>query len=172
MKVYIEKNVEPKSLQALGSVKRWDITPLDINSTENIKNLEVEYLDEIDHAGKRWAIPVPKNPGTMFIIDYTLHNKEIESYAGATFAGTSVNADDRITIIIFGKENAEILELRIVHELVHGRNLPADDIVKYKDKFLGFLDRIFWQLLGDNTASPMPYFQRKFYNWLLKYYNS
>ncbi len=170
MKVYVEKNIEAKALAALESVKKWNMTPLEIISTENIKTLEVQYLDNVDYAGKRWAIPVPKDPGTMFVIDYKLHSTEIESYAGATFPGTSINADDRITVIIFGNENADILELRIVHELVHGRNLPADDILKNKDKFLVFFDRMFWWLLGDNASCQMPYFQRKYYGWLLKNY--
>jgi len=138
---------------------------------ENVLNEPHRLVDFDDENGERWAIIMPAEPGKMFILDYHQHVDEISSYAGGATGGldTQSNTDDRISIIVSGDEKVGLLELRIVHELLHGLNLPADDLVENVDQAFRAYIRFFYKILKlfGFSVWHMSFFQRRYYRWLI-----
>lgn len=177
MQIVIEKSIQELVLKELEEVsKNWAIVewreaimnPLIV---DNILSLPCRQVDFMAEDSKRWAIIMPIEPGTLFVLDYHLHEKDIACYCGGALKGHDprFNKDDLISVIVFGNEKPKVLELRIVHELLHGLDLPSDDLQKYSDQafqwYILYLYHLF-QKLGV-AAEHIPFFQNRFYRWLL-----
>ena len=178
MKIVIESSIQELVSKALRRVSEnwrvdeWENAVTNPVSIENVLNEPHRLVDFEDEDGKRWAIIMPAEPGKVFIMDYHKHIDEISSYAGGTISGpdSQSNTDDMISIIVTGDEKIGLLELRIVHELLHGLNLPADDLAENADSafkpHIRFLYNIlkFFGLRPEHTS----FFQRRYYRWLLE----
>lgn len=172
MKLIIEKSIRNIINPVLRAVKyNWGIDACDIKYVENITTEPYQQIDYV-HAGRQWKLIFPVNGGTAFFIDYNLHKDQILSYAGgATGDGDKkLDSGDKVAIIVYGDETQEILELRVIHELLHAQDLNSDLLDKYVVQFLGFYDLIIYFILRFCKKSPehLPYYQRLYYKWLLK----
>ena len=177
MKIIVEKSIAgfvSKVLQRVGEnwiIEEWQNAINNQSIVENVLDEPHRFVDYNTENGTRWAIIMPTVPGTLMILDHKLHENAIDSYAGGTVGGSKpqLNEDDLISIVVFGNEKLKLLELRIVHELLHGLNLPADDLHENADQAFSKINRrlyYFLKSLGVG-AEHVPFFQRKFYHWLL-----
>jgi hypothetical protein len=166
MRVYIEENIVGKANLALALVRsNWGL--LEDSQVFIIEDFTMQpywLCDYVDSKGQRWKIPMPVESGTMLIINYTTHQEMIERYAGGTIGDYSKEIkDDKITIAVSLQDTVEILELRIIHELLHAMELPADDCKLYLKQFLPWYLRLWYRNNCDN-----PRVQKRFYSFLLK----
>lgn len=177
MKIIIEKSIQELIQKELENIvlkwpiEEWKNAVLNPTIVENILSMPHRLVDYVTEDGKRWAIIMPTEPGTLFILDYSSHKKETASYCGGAIQGhiPRFNVDDLITVIVYGNEKSNILELRIVHELLHGLNLPSDDLHKYSYQAFKLPVRYLYSLLHKLgiAAEHIPFFQTRFYRWLL-----
>jgi len=168
MQIIAERSIFKKVNPAIRKLTEWDF----VFAIKWVTNILDEPYVQIDYVsnGKRWKIPFPYFGGTMFIIDYKKHKNLIETFAGAAWGDGNKKLDnDKASVIVFGDETEEVLELRIVHEFLHAEDLPADDLDKHVHEFLPFWLRWVYIFLKNRRKSPehLPYFQRKYYRWLL-----
>ncbi len=154
MKLIIEKHLN--LLNVLTRLKSWNID-FNIEYVENIQNKPFEISVSSD---KEWSIIMPKE-NVGFVYDYNLHKDATKRYAGGAFL-------NRFSIIVYGNETDEILKLRIVHEWLHSIGKPADDLKKHIPKFLNWWERLLWNFKIVLINEQNPYWQRKYYKWLLK----
>ena len=126
------------------------------------------YEDTLNGVKRRVILPVP--PSTVFVYSYGKHAEDTIGFAGATIMDSKPTTEgDVASIIVFGNETKEVLELRLVHEILHAMELPADDLLKYVSKFLSWWELwyfIFQRYIG-KAPEQNPGYQTKYYHWLL-----
>jgi hypothetical protein len=165
MKIYIEESIADRANLALNLVRsNWGLLEDSLAFIiKDFTTLPYWLCDYIDDKGQRWKIPMPVKAGTMFIISYDTHREMIEGYAGGTIGDYSKEIkDDKITIVVSSYDTIEVLELRIIHELLHAMELPADDCKLYLKQFLPWYLRLWYR----NCENPK--MQRKFYKYLIE----
>ena len=177
MKIIVEESISSlvsKVLKRVAKnwmVEEWQNAAMNPSIIENVLNEPHKLVDFTTEDGAHWAIIMPTEPGTLFILDYNLHENEIATYAGGALGGSDpqFNKDDLISVIVFGNEKPTSLELRIVHELIHGLDLPADDLQEYANQAFSPTSSWLYHLLQSlGVASEhMPFFQRRYYQWVL-----
>jgi hypothetical protein len=166
MKIYIEESIANKVNLALALVRsNWELLEDSLAFIiKDFTSLPYWLCDYIDNKGQRWKIPMPVEAGTMFIISSDMHQGMIERYAGGTIGDYSKEIrDDKITIVVSSYDTVEVLELRIIHELLHAMELPADDCKLHLKRFLPWYFRLWYR---NNCENPKV--QRRFYKYLLK----
>lgn len=151
----------------------WNSDVNDVKWVNNILEEPHNNIDFKDEKGEQWKLIFPKEKGVVFIIDFTLHEDMIKSYAGGAIGDEDklLDKDDNASVVVFPQDSVEILELRFVHEVeLHARDLPADDLEIYHSKFLKFYDIVFYEILKLLRRHPehIPYYQRMYYRWLLE----
>lgn len=166
MRIYVESSISGTALEAIDLVKEWKLLSDDpvISTIDDFKAIPYWLCDYTDNKGVRWKIPVPTEPGTMFIINYNTNHSMIQSYAGGCIGDYSKEIkDDKITVVVYQQDKIEDIELRSVHELLHAMELPSDDCNQYLNSFLSWWLRL-WYFFKPCSNSKV---QRRFYRWLL-----
>jgi len=164
-----ERSLWDKAAPVISKVLDWgfDIAIKWVNNILDEPHTLIDYTKD----GKHWKLIFPSEGGVLFIVDYRRHRKLIQTYAGGAVGDGNKRLDrgDRATVVVYGDETAEVLELRIVHELLHCIDLPADDLNQHVGEFLPWWLRLVYKLFQLCRKSPehMPYFQRKYYHWCL-----
>lgn len=171
MKLVVENSISYQIIPVLSvAEKKWGI---DVSDTKFVDDITTEPYQQIDFTkdGRQWKLIFPVNGDTVFFIDYNLHKDKIISYAGGAVGDGNRKLDlgDKVAIVVYGNESQEVLELRFIHELLHAQDLPADDLVKYAFRFMTFWEwlRFRWQQYKKQKPEHYPFWQRKFYRWLL-----
>jgi len=147
----------------------------DVNDVKWVNNILEEPHNIIDFKNEKghWKLIFPKEKGVVFILDFTLHEDNIMTYAGGAIGDGDklLDKDDNASVIVFPHDSVEILELRFVHEVeLHARDLPADDLEMYYGKFLKSYNIFIYEILKLLKRHPehIPYYQRMYYRWLLE----
>ena len=173
MKFVIEKSIYNRYKDVLSSVQKspYNINTSDVKIVDNISSEPHIIINFYDINNREWKIIWSQIKGVAFIVDYNLHSDEIKSYAGgATGDGDKVSDnDDNMTIIVYPQDTSIILKYRTIHEYLHSIDLPADDLDKHSNKFMNFIDLLYYKILNYYNKQPehIIYFQDKYYKWLL-----
>lgn len=170
MNLIIERSIYPKVESILPLVRRWGF---DLSEPKIVEDITTQQYTQIDFTkdGRPWKLIFPANGNNVFFVDYTMHQEQIISYAGGAIGDGNkmLGLGDRISIVVFGNESQEVLELRFVHELLHAIDLPADSLRDYIQRFLSLWERLVfgWQRYKNRSPEQSPFWQRKFYKYLL-----
>ncbi len=170
MRLIAELAVKFQLVPVLNRIKTaWQIEPDSVQWVDDIKTANFRiYEDKANGTYRRVILPV--EPGTIFAYSYGKHADDTVNFAGAAVMdGNKSTEGDRLSVIIFGNESQEVLELRFVHEILHAMELPADNLVKYAPRFMWWLE--LWLFMFQRNRGKMPEhdpsWQRKYYRWLL-----
>ena len=131
------------------------------------------YEDTLNGVKRRVILPVP--PNMVFVYSYGKHAEDTIGFAGATMVdGKPATEGDIASIIVFGNETEQVLELRLVHEILHAMQLPADDLLKYVSKILSLWELCYFifQQYMKKAPEHNPGYQTKYYHWLLSQRNN
>jgi len=83
-----------------------------------------------------------------------------------------------ITVTTSAEESQDTISLRVMHELLHCLNLPADDMAEHLDEVFSVWDRLLYHLVGGPSVSSFyaayfrNSFERQYYEWLLDQWRS
>ncbi len=152
MKVYIEKHLNWDFLKNIE--KDWGI-PIALEFVEDIRSLPFVVSSNTD---KSMSIIMPKEDGVSFVYDYNKHKENTSGYAGGAFS-------NRFSVIVYGDDSKEVLQLRFVHEFLHSVGKNSDECFKHIPKFLPFIYKILYYM-GFKFNCNSPFTQRYFYRWL------
>ncbi len=171
MKIVAETSISQEIIPALNAVAQtWGF---DTGNVKWVNDITQEPYQQIDFEkdGTHWRLIFPAYGGMTFIIDYAKHQDKIKTYAGGAVGNGNRQLDDmdRASIVVYGNETPWELELRVVHEFLHASDMDADGLLRYAPKFLTFWDLLGfrWHQLWGQYPESTPYYQCKFYHWLL-----
>lgn len=171
MKIVAETSISRQIIPVLNSVsKNWGFDTGNVKWVEDILTEPYQQID-FEKDGVHWRLVFPAYGGMAFVIDYSRHQDKIQAYAGGAVGNGNRQLDDidRASIVVFANDSAEVLELRFVHEFLHAEDLDADGLVKYASKSLKWWELLVfkWQQFRNRRPEHSPYWQRRFYKWLL-----